>query len=53
MLGRRHHLLQDTIGLQANAKLMLKRLEVNVAGSIANRQQENQSEQLAHWCAVG
>ena len=53
MLRRRHHLLQHAVGLQPDPELMLERLEVDVAGAVADRHQEHHVEELADRRALG
>ena len=50
---RRHHLVQHAVGTDANLELGFKRLEMQVAGMLADRQQQNHVQQLPHRGAVG
>ena len=52
MLGRRHHLLEHTIRLDADPEFSLEGLEVDVARAVADRQQEHHVEQLPHRGAL-
>ena len=53
MARRRHHFVQHAVGLDADAELVLERLEVQVAGVVLDRQQQHHVEQLADRGAVG
>ena len=45
---RRHHFVQHAVGADADFELVLERLEVQVAGVLANRQQQHHVQQLPH-----
>ena len=53
MPRRRHHFVQHAVGLDANLELVFERLEVQVAGVLANRHQQHHVQQLANRCAIG
>ena len=53
MLRRRHHFLEHAVGLEPDAKLCFEGLEVDVAGAVANGQQQHHVEQLPHRGALG
>ncbi len=50
---RRHHFVQHAVGLDADAELVLERLEVQVAGVVLDGQQQHHVQQLADRGAVG
>ena len=50
---RRNHFEQHAVGLDADAELVLERLEVQVAGVVLDRQQQHHVQQLADRGAVG
>ncbi len=50
---RRHHFIEHAVGLDANAEFVLEWLEVQVAGVIANRNQQHHVQQLADRRAIG
>src|SRR3990172_9867778 len=51
--GRRHHLIEYAVGLDADAELVLERLEVQVAGVIANGDQQHHVQEFADRRANG
>ena len=53
MLRWRHHLLEHPLRLEPDAELALERLEVDVAGAVADRQEEDHVEELADRGALG
>ena len=50
---RRDHFVQDAVGLDADPEFVLERLEVQVAGVVLDRQQQDHVEQFADRGAVG
>ena len=48
VLRRRHHLLKHAVGLEADPKLRLEGLEVDVAGPVTNGQQQHHVEEFPH-----
>ena len=50
---RRHHLVQHPLRLDADAKLVFERFEVNIAGVILDRQQQHHVQQFAHRGTIG
>ena len=50
---RRHHFIQHAVGLDADAELVFERFEVQVAGVVANGDQQHHVQQLADRRAVG
>ncbi len=50
---RRHHFVQHAFGLDANAKLVLERFKVNVAGVVLDRQQQHHVQQFANRRRIG
>ena len=48
MLGRRNHLIESPVNPITDLELVLKRLEVNIAGPGFDRLHQNQVEKLDH-----
>ena len=52
MAGRGDHLVEHPVGTDADLELVLERLEMDVAGLVLDRQQQDHVDQLADRCGV-
>ncbi len=51
--GRRDHLVEHPVNAVADLELVLKRLEVDVAGPILDGLQEHKVQEFSHRCRIG